>query len=80
MGWDGLGWVGMGWDGLGFVKTWLVGWVVGWVVGWLVGWLGCGGFCGWVSWVGAGWDGCCWETFYMFAYCGLVAEIQPLNC
>ena len=23
---------------------------------------------------------CCWETFYMFAYCGLVVEIQPLNC
>ena len=20
--------------------------------------------------------GCCWETFYMFAYCGLVVEIQ----
>ena len=27
--------------------------------------------------------GCCWETvftFYIFAYCGLVVEIQPLNC
>ena len=22
----------------------------------------------------------CWGTFYIFAYCGLVAEIQPLNC
>ena len=24
--------------------------------------------------------GCCWETVYIFAYCGLGAEIQPLNC
>ena len=24
--------------------------------------------------------GCRWETFYMFAYGGLVVEIQPLNC
>ena len=24
--------------------------------------------------------GCCWETFYIFAYCGLVVEIKPLNC
>ena len=22
----------------------------------------------------------CWETFYVFAYCGKVVEIQPLNC
>ena len=22
----------------------------------------------------------CWETFYICAYCGLVVEIQPLNC
>ena len=22
----------------------------------------------------------CWETFYIFASCGLVVEIQPLNC
>ena len=22
--------------------------------------------------------GCCWETFYIFAYCGVVVEIQPL--
>ena len=21
-----------------------------------------------------------WESFYIFAYCGLVVEIQPLNC
>ena len=25
-------------------------------------------------------DGCCWETFCIFACCGLVVEIQPLNC
>ena len=24
--------------------------------------------------------GCRWETFHIFAYCGLVVEIQPLNC
>ena len=24
--------------------------------------------------------GCCWDTFYIFAYCGLVVELQPLNC
>ena len=23
--------------------------------------------------------GCCWDTFYMFAYCGLEVEIS-LNC
>ena len=23
--------------------------------------------------------GCCWETFYLLAYCALVAEIHPLN-
>ena len=22
----------------------------------------------------------CWETFYMFAYCGFLVEIQPLKC
>ena len=22
----------------------------------------------------------CWETFHIFAYCGLVVEIQPLSC
>ena len=24
--------------------------------------------------------GCRWEIFGMFAYCGLVVEIQPLDC
>ena len=24
--------------------------------------------------------GYCWEPFYILAYCGLVVEIQPLNC
>ena len=24
--------------------------------------------------------GCCWETFYILAYCGLVVGIQPLHC
>ena len=24
--------------------------------------------------------GCCWETFCIFGYCGLVVELQPLNC
>ena len=24
--------------------------------------------------------GCCWETFHISAYCGLVVEIQPRNC
>ena len=24
--------------------------------------------------------GCCWEIFCIFASCGLVVEIQPLNC
>ena len=23
---------------------------------------------------------CCWETLYMFADCGLVVAVQPLNC
>ena len=23
---------------------------------------------------------CCWVAFYMFACCGLVVEMQPLNC
>ena len=29
---------------------------------------------------GKGHHGCCWETFCIFAHCGLVVEIQPLNC
>ena len=24
--------------------------------------------------------GCCWQTFHIFAHCGLEVEIQPLNC
>ena len=24
--------------------------------------------------------GCCWQAFDIFAYCGLVVEIQPLDC
>ena len=26
--------------------------------------------------------GCCWDTFFdpIFASCGLVVEVQPLNC
>ena len=31
----------------------------------------------WLIW---SFHGCRWETFYIFAYCGLVVEIQPLSC
>ena len=29
--------------------------------------------------MGSHFHGCCWDTFYTFAHCGLVVEIQPLN-